>query len=479
MSKFFLDPRDKYFDSASSISFKSFTQSTSESRVSQGLLRLNNIFWEKSKKQAFFISWKSFTQGSLYKLWKEVFKDHPNMEDFDTVLKILHKRKTKVDELWGMLKTEELKHQDLLETNKNLQTRINNLQAQVKVYTNQSVQVNFLQDSALRKTHDELAKQSKTLRTKEQQLENFENILTQKFDQLILREKNLHQKELSGLLFNETDLMKSLKSEIFEFRSKIFPHCVETDFWIQVAESVQVTPGQVKKLQDYEEELFKKFEETEKILNKFFTDIDTSRDCANAYTEIYKPMSVGIAICSNLLISGNSKSKQLIKDDSVISTIKILIKAVISVPSECLTSSIKIFAVFYELLNYITNNTNLIKSIIFSLDTREMSQLLDILIEGCQSLKQFVCQLSYCIIKNIIHDLIFKGAEQSKELTRIHSESFKRLMRVLLILVFGGEGQNISLISYPLLGLINLFKQEYLDILPGLFIIQGPERAPL
>ena len=217
----------------------------------------------------------------------------------------------------------------------------------------------------------------------------------------------------------------------------------------------------------------------EKILNKFFTDIDTSRDCANAYTEIYKPMSVGIAICSNLLISGNSKSKQLIKDDSVISTIKILIKAVISVPSECLTSSIKIFAVFYELLNYITNNTNLIKSIIFSLDTREMSQLLDILIEGCQSLKQFVCQLSYCIIKNIIHDLIFKGAEQSKELTRIHSESFKRLMRVLLILVFGGEGQNISLISYPLLGLINLFKQEYLDILPGLFIIQGPERAPL
>ena len=201
------------------------------------------------------------------------------MEDFDTVLKILHKRKTKVDELWGMLKTEELKHQDLLETNKNLQTRINNLQAQVKVYTNQSVQVNFLQDSALRKTHDELAKQSKTLRTKEQQLENFENILTQKFDQLILREKNLHQKELSGLLFNETDLMKSLKSELFEFRSKIFPHCVETDFWIQVAESVQVTPGQVKKLQDYEEELFKKFEETEKILNKLREEAGWIENC--------------------------------------------------------------------------------------------------------------------------------------------------------------------------------------------------------
>ena len=279
MSKFFLDPRDKYFDSASSISFKSFTQSTSESRVSQGLLRLNNIFWEKSKKQAFFISWKSFTQGSLYKLWKEVFKDHPNMQDFDTVLKILHKRKTKVDELWGMLKTEELKHQDLLETNKNLQARIENLQAQVKVYTNQSVQVNFLQDSALRKTHDELTKLSKTLKNKEQQLENFESILTQKFDQLILREKNLHQKELSGLLFNDTSLVKSFKPGVFEFRSKIFPHCAETDFWIQVAESVQVTPGQVKNLQDYEEELFKKFEETEKILDKLREEAGWIENC--------------------------------------------------------------------------------------------------------------------------------------------------------------------------------------------------------
>lgn len=221
------------------------------------------------------------------------------------------------------------------------------------------------------------------------------------------------------------------------------------------------------------------FKFCEKILNKFFAEINTSRDCANAYTELYKPMSVGIAICSNLLISGNSKSKLLIKDESVISTIKILIKAVISVPAECLTSSIKIFAVFYELLNYITNNPNLINAVIFSLDAREMSQLLDILIEGCQSLKQFVCQLSYCIIRNIVHDLIFKVSEQSREFTRIHSESFKRLLRVLLILVFGGEGQNISLISYPLLGLINLYKQEYLDILPGLFIIQGPERAPL
>jgi hypothetical protein len=279
MSKFFLDPRDKYFDSASSISFKSFTQSTSESRVSQGLLRLNNIFWEKSKKQAFFISWKSFTQGSLYKLWKEVFKDHPNMQDFDTVLKILHKRKTKVDELWGMLKTEEIKHLELLETNKNLQARIDNLQTQVKVYTNQAVQVNFLQDSALRKTHDELAKLSKTLKIKEKQLESFENILTQKFDQLILREKNLHQKELSGLLFNDITLMKTLKSELFEFRSKIFPNYVETDFWIQVAESVQVTPGQVKKLQDYEEELFNKFEQTEKMFEKLREEAGWIENC--------------------------------------------------------------------------------------------------------------------------------------------------------------------------------------------------------
>lgn len=279
MSKFFLDPRDKYFDSASSISFKSFTQSTSESRVSQGLLRLNNIFWEKSKKQTFFISWKSFTQGSLYKLWKDVFKDHPNMQEFDTVLKILHKRKTKVDELWGMLKTEEAKHSELLEMNNKLQSRVQDLQSQVKVYNDQAVQVNFLQDSALRKTHDELSKLSNTLKNKEQHLNSFENILTSKFDQLILREKNLHQKELSGLLFNEVDLVKSLNSETLEFRSQIFPQSIEGDFWMQVAENVQITPAQVKNLQKYEEELFKKFEHTEKILEKLKEEAGWIENC--------------------------------------------------------------------------------------------------------------------------------------------------------------------------------------------------------
>lgn len=217
----------------------------------------------------------------------------------------------------------------------------------------------------------------------------------------------------------------------------------------------------------------------EKILSNFFCAVNPIKDCANAYTEIYKPMSTGIGILSNLMTSGYANIKLLLKDESVIFTLKTSIKVTISIPAESITSSIKLFSVFYELLNYITSNSILLKTIIFNLDSREISQLLDILIEGCQSLQQFICQLSYLIIKNIVHHCIYRTSEDSGEFLKKHSESFKRLLRVLLILVFGGEGQNISLISYPLLGLINMYKKEYLDMLPGIYIIQGPERASL
>lgn len=275
MSKFFLDPRDKYFDSVSSISLKSSTQA-SESRLSQGLFRLHIIMQEKSKKQSFFYSWKNQTQSSLYQLWKEVFHDHSQVQEFDTILKVLNKRKAKVDELWATLKSEECKYNDLVMQNQALEAQITSKQEKILTSSEKSVQVNFLQDSILRKTHDELVTVSLNLQTKENFLANWENMLNSKFDSLIIREKNLHSREICGMTFNQ---QVDLKRGIRQTREKIFDQPAEQDFWMQVAESVQVDPASVHKLQEFEEELVVKAEEIERIFQALKAEADWLESC--------------------------------------------------------------------------------------------------------------------------------------------------------------------------------------------------------
>jgi hypothetical protein len=232
--------------------------------MSQGLIRLHSLFREKSKKQSLFLFWKSSTQESLYNLWKDVFKDKPGFEDFETILKVLHKRKTKVDELWGTLRTEEQKYENLLLKNSELEKRIASSQEQVKTCCEKSVQVNFLQDSLLKKSHSELVKRSEQLNSKETQLNNLETLLNSKFDSLILREKQLHSKELSKKAFFEENLENCSKNSVFSIKSRIF-ESFEDDFWLQVAENQEISPQQLKKLKKFEEELIFKAEEIEKV----------------------------------------------------------------------------------------------------------------------------------------------------------------------------------------------------------------------
>ena len=134
---------------------------------------------------------------------------------------------------------------------------------------------------------------------------------------------------------------------------------------------------------------------------------------------------------------------------------------------------------FYDYIKYITGNSFLLKTLVYSLDQTRLEKLFDFLIEGCQAIDQYVCQLSYVILKDIIHDLIFKSSEESERFYKIQALSMIKVMKILLILVLGGEAQNLSLISYPLLGVINLFKKEYLEMIGGLCLIQGPERVEL
>ena len=286
MSKFFLDmPRDKLFDSNQSISFKSSIILPSEAKYSQGLLLLNSFLSEKKQKKSSFITWKYYCQKSLYSLWKDIVKDEPNLQEFEVILKILHKRKAEVDNMWGMIKKQEEIYEQLLEKNKILESKNNNIQKCTSESSEKSIQVNFLQDSMLRRTHIELEQLEKSLILKEKQLESLEYHLIQKSDQLNTREKLLHQKEVNNLFFNEIDTQESIEAFALNYKSQIFPEYIEDNLWLQLVSPSSVSSEQLYQLQEYEKALFCKHEKMSTQMSKILEDIQWIASCKEELAE--------------------------------------------------------------------------------------------------------------------------------------------------------------------------------------------------
>lgn len=216
----------------------------------------------------------------------------------------------------------------------------------------------------------------------------------------------------------------------------------------------------------------------QRILDTFFNAF-VVKDCyENVYEELYKPLAMAVNVLANAAF-GVKNFQLLIVNKDVINTFSIVIKSVVAIPAEEVSACVKIFKGVFELFKFVTGQQKLMKETIFMLGQGEVSKFFDLMIEGCQSSEQFVCQLSYFILKDIVSDMIFKASDESRNFLLANDNSLKRLLRVLLVLVFNGEGQNISLIAYPLLGLINIFKQYYTEIIPSLCQVQGPERSNL
>ena len=216
----------------------------------------------------------------------------------------------------------------------------------------------------------------------------------------------------------------------------------------------------------------------EKVISQYFSSLRLVNSGESACDQ-YKPISKAIRIFSNIVNGKYANIQILLQDGAVIQTFQIVVRTIIEIPSEEITFCIKIFGVIYEFFKYITGNSMLLKVLIYSLDQMQTEKFFDLIIEGCQSIVQSICQLSYLMLKDLINDIIYKSTQESNSFVQLHSKSFVKVMRVLLILVLGGEPQNISLISFPLFGMINLFKDQYVEIMPSICLIQGPERAEL
>ena len=246
---------------------------SSENKYSQGLLVLNTFLTRKSEQKASFIAWKYHCHRSLYLLWKDIVKKDSNFQEFEVILKVLHKRKAEVDDMWGMIQTQEEKFIDLSKRNKLLESKNREIQGQTPEYCEKSIQVNFLQDSMLRRTHAELEQLEKSLHLKQKQLEDLSAYLKEKSEQLTAREKNFHQKQFSSLNFHEISPKDFLKSSISDYKSQIFQEHIEDNIWLQLIEPSKVTSSQLNQLHEYEKLLFLKHEELDHQKSKISQDV--------------------------------------------------------------------------------------------------------------------------------------------------------------------------------------------------------------
>lgn len=249
------------------------SRNTPAYKHARGLLLLQAALSKKTYKKAYFSVWKYYCHRSLYALWKDLLKEEPRIDEFEVVLKVLHKRKAEVDEIWAMMKTQEDKYEVLYKRNRLLEERNKDIQGQIPEYYEKSVQVNFLQDSMLKRTHMELEQLEMSLNLKEKQLKCLENCLKEKFDQMNIREKNLHQKEASQLCFNELESHENLLLSVYSFKSQIFPEYIEENLWLQLVDPSRVTSEQLQQLQEYEKYLFAKHEELSKQKTEIISDL--------------------------------------------------------------------------------------------------------------------------------------------------------------------------------------------------------------
>lgn len=172
-----------------------------------------------------------------------------------------------------MIKTEEKKYEDLLVRNKTLEEKNKNFRIHSPESCEKSTQANFLQDSMLKRTQLELDQLEKSLLLKEKHLESIENALREKSDLITIREKNLHQKEISHLLFPELETAENLNSMVLSFKSEIFPELIEDNLWLSVVEPSKVTSKQLSLLQEYESTLFIKHEELKNSQKKIYENL--------------------------------------------------------------------------------------------------------------------------------------------------------------------------------------------------------------
>lgn len=217
----------------------------------------------------------------------------------------------------------------------------------------------------------------------------------------------------------------------------------------------------------------------DQILKKYFSREYSMQSAENSYELLYKPLSKGIHVYSNILTGNYISINVLVNQSDVIESLKLVIGCILRIPAEEVTYFIKIFRVVYELLKFITGNSGILRRTLYLISSAQGEKLFDLIIEGCQSSEQYVCQLSYMIIKDIVYDMIFKSSPQSQDFKSRHQNSLLKLLRVLFVIVLGGEAQNLSLISYPILGLVNMFKEFYVQMVPSLCFVQGPERKEL
>lgn len=192
-----------------------------------------------------------------------------------------------------------------------------------------------------------------------------------------------------------------------------------------------------------------------------------------------KLIAKAVKIFSNMLRGNYVNLEVCMKDQQFICNSQFIISVIMMIGKEEIALQIARMEVLYDLFKFLSSDPKRIKLFIYPLTKIQGEKLLDFIGEGCQSFSYSICLDSLLFLKSLINDIILKPTGESNIFFQTQRLAFIRILKVLMGIVFGGEPKYIENIAFPLLGLINLCKEEYTQLFPALCLLQGPERKEM
>ncbi|CAD7936196.1 unnamed protein product [Amoebophrya sp. A120] len=230
----------------------------------------------------------------------------------------------------------------------------------------------------------------------------------------------------------------------------------------------------------------------QRILQKDFGDFANSTSNSigavptpnrNLYQAKYKGIGVALDMFSHALNGGycNFGVFELYGDTSLQKSMSLALQMCLSIPSVELSAYQKTFKPFYTFLDLTSKNH--VKKI-FELDVSQLARLIALVEEGLCSFDVSVCMQCCSIVDNIVsffveHQKENQSTDAGRYVTQFlttQPDALKKILALMFQLILAGEFSSTWSLSRPLLALILLHPNYYLELKDRLIMQQIEER---
>lgn len=223
------------------------------------------------------------------------------------------------------------------------------------------------------------------------------------------------------------------------------------------------------------------FKEVSSILITYGKRILEKQDFRDPYKEKYKGLAVALEMFSRAL-NGNYVNFgifDLYGDGALDNALKLALSMCLAIPDEDLQAYVRSLKPFYSFLDLATKN---FMPQILELTPQMLAQLIRSVEDGLCSFEPGVSMQCCSTIDNIVTFFYQRLSSPDVEgqavrlFLETQPQSLKRVLQLMFQLVITGEFSSMWSMSRPLLGLILLHEQEFLNIKQQLLEQQGKDR---